>query len=221
MSFRKNKKSLAGFLPTVLVCLGCFVLFFSHSDYVAAEDLTLLEMESRDKKTGILFGTFTLTAPEAALAKPVDLSGIAAPATIYDTFIGGFYAIDQEVTFRQKATISITYTEQAVELHRSKNQFFKEKNLAIVQYGKGGLDRNILPSTFDPQTRTVSAAISSLKGGRQITFAVIKTEKKAAVEGKSVRWDFPQELDELEKFYSGVEYTIRSSDKQGGGQCGL
>ncbi len=139
MRFRQKKKPCLGLLPPVWVCLVWLVLIVTRTGYVDAQDLTLLKMESRDKKTGILYSTFTLKAPQAALAKPVDLSGIAFPATILDNFIGGFYAVDQEVTLRRKVTLSITYTEQAVELYRRKNQDFKEEALAIIRYAKGGL----------------------------------------------------------------------------------
>jgi hypothetical protein len=157
--------------------MGVLGLIFCIGDFVTnayGGEISVFTMESKDKSKGTIYSIFTLRVAKNALANPIEAKGLAAPATRLDQFIGGFYAFEKDVEFLREATIRITYTEEAVKLYRKIHPDFQESNLSIATIGMLKGKRNILPSTFDRKTRTLTAKISRISRDFKECIAIVE-----------------------------------------------
>ncbi len=170
----KGKNRCLGLVLIFVSVLGLIFLIGNVVTNAYAEEHSVFTMESKDKSKGTVYSTFTLRVAKDALANPIEIRGIGAPATRFDQFIGGFYAFKQDVKFLREANISITYTEEAVKLYRNLHPGFQETNLSIATISMLKGKRNILPSTFDRKTRTLTSKISRISGDFKGCIAIVE-----------------------------------------------
>ena len=88
----REKNRCSGLVLIFVSVLGLIFYIVNVVPNAYAEEISVFTMESKDKSNGTIYSTFTLMVAKDALANPIEIEGIAAPATWLDQFIGGLYA---------------------------------------------------------------------------------------------------------------------------------
>ncbi len=128
-----------------------------------SESDILLKTSSRDKQSGVVYSTATLTVPNGALETTSEIKAIALPALTFDKFIGGSYIIaPQEIVLKKDATLSITFTDEAVSLYKTGYPTFSQDtfDLALNYFDDKKMIYVPMPSVYNRSTKTVTAKIS-------------------------------------------------------------
>ncbi len=129
----------------------------------SSEGDVLLKASSRDKQSGVVYSTATLTVPTGALETTSQIKIVAFPALKFDKFIGGSYIIaPQETVLTKEATLSITFTDDAIPPYKAGYQTFSQDNfeLALNYFDDKKMTYIPLPSVYNRSTKTVTAKIS-------------------------------------------------------------
>lgn len=123
-----------------------------------------IEASSKDKKTGTVYSTLRLTiTPNAFDNNSVKVGIVAFPAFTHERFIGGHYIITpQNIELKESAIVSITYTQEAIDLFKIDYPDFNEDvyDLSIAYNDEKTFNNIPIESTYDRPSRTVSAHIT-------------------------------------------------------------
>jgi hypothetical protein len=124
-----------------------------------------LQISAKDYKTSAAYSTLTLSIPWNAFSSPTEVKVSAVPPTACGNLSGVYLLFPQGQKLSTPATVSITYTDAAVTLHKECYSDFTETNLTLAYYDNSTYKYVSLPSTFNPSTRTVSGNISQFYSG--------------------------------------------------------
>jgi hypothetical protein len=147
------KVVLSLFLIAVVFASGCTSNSGESTD-------TVITTQSVDKDSGVVYSTLVLTVPEGALPAGTKITVLSAPATRLDRFVGGSYYFS-EMELEKPATVTITYTDDAVEILALYS--LDESDLTLAYWDRNSKSGYVpIESTFDRDKKTVTGKISKL-----------------------------------------------------------
>lgn len=137
-----------------------------YGNSAPAPQNAILQISTKDyKNPSTIYSTLALSVPQNAFSSPTEVKVSAIPPTACGNLSGAYLPFPQGQQLLVPATVSITYTNAAVSLHKECYSDFIEVNLTLAYYDNSLNKYVALQSTFDPSTRTVSGSISQFYSG--------------------------------------------------------